>query len=211
MPANSAPPSIDHSTRVKQSANVTTHDKKITINLNGREKTSSASIFYKWTIQIGRVVIVLTELIALGALGYRFFIDRQIADINDQISREVTFIKNQGAQETKFRVLQDKLNAIKLVSQDTNGKVDIMNKILDAERQGVFSIDSMTVNRNTVSINGSSSSIFALNNFTEELKQNPNVLNINIEDISSTENGLLFKLSVDLVTVSDELEGPITQ
>lgn len=211
MPANFAPSSANHSAHAKHGTNDTSHDKKITINLNGREKTSSATIFYKWTIQIGRVVIVLTELIALGALGYRFFIDRQIADMNDKINAEVYLIKNQEAQETQFRVLQDKLKAVKLVSQDTKGKVDIMNEILDAEKEGVFSIDTMTVNQHTVAINGSSSSIFALNNFTENLKKNTNVLNIDIEDITSTENGLLFKLSINLVTVSDELDPATTQ
>ncbi len=180
--------------------------KQISINLSGKPKQSTSTVFYKWAIQAGRVIIILTELVALSALFYRFVIDRQIADINDQIDRQVLYIKNQEASEKEFRSIQNKLATIKTIKQDTDAKVEVMNKILNTANTGVFSTNNLNVNKNIISLNGVSSSIFPINNFVDELKSHPYITSISIDEITSTDTGVLFKLQITLVNLPEETE-----
>jgi hypothetical protein len=175
------------------------------INLSGKPKESTSSLFYKWTIHVGRIVIVLTELVALSALFYRFIIDRQIADLNDQIDRQVNFIQSQSQRENQFRSLQNRLFVIKSVKEDTEGKIQVMNLILESAREGIFSTDTLAVNKNLISVNGATSSVFALNSFVETLKTNKHITAISINEITSGGAGILFKLDITLEEIPEEM------
>lgn len=178
--------------------------KNISINLSGKPKQSTGSVFYKWAIQTGRIIIVLTELIALSALFYRFVIDRQITDINDQIATQVLLIRSNEEKEQQFRAVQNKLSTIKTIKQDTDAKIEVMNKVLDTANSGIFSASNLTVNKNTISLNGVASSIFAINSFVEELKTNEYVTSMSINEITSTDTGILFTLQITLIELADE-------
>lgn len=178
--------------------------KNISINLSGKPKESTGSVFYKWAIQTGRIVIVLTELIALSALFYRFVIDRQIADINDQIATQVLLIRSNEQKEQQFRAVQDKLSMINVIKQDTDAKITVMNKVLEASNNGVFSSNNLTVNKNIISLNGVASAIFSINAFVEELKTDEHVSSISINEITSTDTGILFTLQITLTELADE-------
>ncbi len=179
--------------------------KPTSINLSGKPKESNTTLFYKWTLQIGRIVIVLTELIALSALGYRFIIDRQIADLNDQIQRQIVFVRSEEQNEKRFRSIQDKLAVIKSIKNDTDAKVQIMNTLLNSANEGVFTTDSIAVNKNVISLNGMTSSVFSLNNFVESLKTNNFIKSINIAEITSGDAGIIFKLNITLAAVPEEM------
>ncbi len=180
--------------------------KNISINLSGRPKESTGSLFYKWAINIGRIVIVLTELVALSALFYRFVIDRQIADINDQIATQVLLIRSNEEKENQFRAVQDKLSMIQTIKLDTDAKIDVMNKVLDTTNRGIFSANNLNVNKNIISLNGVASSIFSIHNFVEDLKANDYVTSISIDEITSTDAGILFKLNITLAELTEETE-----
>lgn len=177
------------------------------INLSGKPRESTSSVFYKWTIQVGRVVIVLTELVALSALFYRFVIDRQIADLNDQIDRQVNFIKSQEQRENQFRSLQNRLAVIESIKLDTDAKIQVMNIVLNSAQEGVFTTNSLAVNKNLVSVSGATSSIFALNNFVDTLKDNEYIRSISINEITSGGAGILFKMDIALAEIPKEMEG----
>ena len=73
-----------------------------------------------------------------------------------------------------------------------------MNNILDAINKGEFSSTNLSVNENTIDINGVSVSIFSLNNFIENLKANTNINSISLDDISSNNQGVKFRLTIEL-------------
>lgn len=170
----------------------------VKINLIGKPQGSLAHDFLKWSINVGRVIIVATELIALGALGYRFYMDRKIIDLHDQINREQLFIKSQASKEEGYRSVQNRLDIIKQTETNTKMKIDIMNSILQTVATGAFSSTNLTIDQSSVGFSGVAFSIFPVNTFIEDLKKNPNVTSISLDDVSSTTGGIQFRITVEL-------------
>ncbi|HVT01455.1 MAG TPA: PilN domain-containing protein [Patescibacteria group bacterium] len=170
----------------------------IKINLLGKSEVSFRDDILKWGINIGRIIIVVTELVAVGALAYRFTLDRKIVDLHDQIKKADLFVEAQGAKEADYRSIQTRLANIKTINDDAENKVSIMKQILNSMSTGDFSSTNLTVNQTSISINGVAFSIFPINNFIDELKQNPNVTSISLDDISSTDEGVKFKMTIEL-------------
>lgn len=67
----------------------------------------------KWTTTGGRVIIIGTEIIVLGVFFSRFFLDRRITDLSEEIRTKKVIIKTTGTLEERFRKVQDRLSAFK--------------------------------------------------------------------------------------------------
>ena len=170
----------------------------VKINLSGKQEGSFKDDLLKWAVNAGRVIIVLTELIAVGALLYRFSLDRKIIDLHDEIKKASLFVEAQRTKENEYRSLQERLSNVKTIDEQTKNKVDIMNNILKLISSGAFSSTNLSVNEKTIAISGVAFSVFPINNFIEELKKNPNITSISLDSISSTNLGVQFKLTIEL-------------
>ncbi|MDE2025485.1 MAG: hypothetical protein KGJ07_03255, partial [Patescibacteria group bacterium] len=77
-----------------------------TINLVRGRRPRVLDQFVGWALTIGRVVVILTELIALGAFLYRFGLDRQLVDLHDKIAQEQSIVDLLKQNENSYRNLQ---------------------------------------------------------------------------------------------------------
>lgn len=170
----------------------------VKINLSGKQEGSFRDDFLKWAVNAGRVIIVFTELIAVGALLYRFHVDRKIVDLRDEIKKANLFVQAQADNEKNYRSVQTRLSNIKAIDEVTRNKIDIMNNILKSISSGAFSTTNLTVNDKTINVNGVAFSIFSINSFIEDLKKNPSITSISLEDLSSTNLGVQFKMTIEL-------------
>jgi hypothetical protein len=170
----------------------------VKINLSGKQEASFRDDLLRWAIQAGRAIIVLTELVAVSALLYRFYVDRKIVDLHDEIKKASIFVEAQSPKEKEYRNIQVRLSNINNIDETTKNKINIMNNILAAMNSGSFSSTNLTVNEKSININGTAVSIFPINSFIEELKKNPSIVSINLDDLSSTNLGVQFKMSIEL-------------
>lgn len=175
---------------------------KININLSSAGKATVGKVVYGWTIDAGRAIIVGIELIALAALGYRFVIDRQIVDLHDQIKTQEVYIAAQASDEKKFRSIQERLKNIKITNEQTAAKVQIMNEILKVISSGTFFATNLSINNNSILVDGSTFSIYTLTDFLNNLKKFPSVSAISIDEINTADEGVRFKTRIDIKDIA---------
>lgn len=171
---------------------------KININLSSKGKETVGKVFYKWTINAGRAIIVGIELIALLALGYRFVMDRKVVDLSDQVKQQEAFVAAQANDEKTFKSIQERLLNIKDVDTQTSTKIDIMNEILQASGNGTFLSTNLSIDNQNISLNGNTFDIGTLNDFVNKIKKSPSVDSISIDELSTTDTGINFKVTIRL-------------
>lgn len=170
----------------------------IKINLSGRPRENLQNLVVKWAVNIGKIIIVLTEMVALGALVFRFMVDKQIVDLHDKIKREQLLLQSQAAREKEYRGIQERLAMINAVTIDSQAKLEVTNLILDAQKAHAFTATNLIIAQKSILISGTSPSILTINPFLTTLKQDPNVVSLSIEEITSGGDGILFKLNIGL-------------
>ncbi len=180
-------------------------DLKIKIDLSGKTKEKFSDIFFKWSINVGKIIIIGTELLALGAFSYRFYIDRKIVDLHDEIKKEEILVKSQEKNELLYRELQQKLESVKNITEETKSKITILQNILDSKKNSYFTTKSLSINGNTIVIEGTAFSIFSINSFIEEIKKDPMVIAIDLSEIESLAEGVDFKLNVELKSEGENI------
>jgi hypothetical protein len=74
----------------------------------------------KWSLSIGRYIVIFTELVVILSFVTRFSLDRQVTDLNDAISQKKVVIESYGDLEESVRQIQSVLEEYSLLRQQVN-------------------------------------------------------------------------------------------
>jgi len=171
------------------------------INLLPNKGANLLTIFLTWTLNIGRLLIILTETLALGTFLYRFSLDMRIVDLHDQIKNESFIVKN-FTSEPIFRNLQDRLTLAKTYdSSSTTAKVfqDIVNMGRDK-----LTFRNLLISGDNIKIDAQSPSASALSSFVNMLKNYPLVKTVSLNKVENKTASALVVVEITATLQSPE-------
>ncbi len=68
--------------------------------------------FFDWVFSVGRYIVVITQLIVIGAFLSRFWLDRRNTDLSNKIRQQRAILESTQEFEQEFRLFQSKLDVI---------------------------------------------------------------------------------------------------
>lgn len=171
--------------------------KNVSINLLNNKQGTFVNKFIDWALTIGRLLVILTELIALSAFLYRFSLDRQLIDLHSKIKQEEAIVKTFKNNEDKYRNLQDRLVLASNFSNSGATKIKIFQDILNFVPDGV-TLGNLVMSESRVSINATAQNTSALDIFTNSLKTYTNIKKLNLDSIQiRLSKGLIVSFTAD--------------
>lgn len=163
------------------------------INLLKNKRVGFFGEFINWTLTIGRLVIIITELIALSAFLYRFSLDRKIIDLRSEIKQKVAIISSLKTNEAKYRDLQERLYLTSKFSLLSQERHKILTDILNLTPQDI-TLNRLSLDKNGIQIDADVQNVSSLIFFVNSLKNYPSIDTLNLGSIDN-------KLSANLITV----------
>jgi len=142
----------------------------------------------KWAMGTFRIIVIVTEMIVMGAFLSRFWLDAQNSDISGAIKIKVAQIEAQAETEKEFRSIQSKLNIIQQISASSSfsQKAEAITSKVPA---GV-NLVSISALEDSIQIKGVSFSEFGIAQFIANLKGDPQFKNVELLQVNSSENNL---------------------
>jgi hypothetical protein len=172
-------------------------------------KTKHIDFFEKfigWALTIGRLVVILTELIALICFVYRFSLDSQLIDLHSKIKQEQAVVNFLKKDEESYRNLQDRLKIAKTFALAGTERLKVFNDVLAFTPKGITFTDfSLSSDRLRMSANVES--IFSLSAFIESLKAYPKIDSISIDKIENRPSTGLIKISISTTLKGGKTNG----
>ncbi len=160
-----------------------------------KKRVSFTDKFLSWALSAGRVVVILTEIIALSAFVYRFFLDRQLIDLHAKIKQEQAIISFSKASEDKYRNFQDRIAIAQRFSELGSSEVGVLKDILGFAPSGT-TFNNLITTDVAVKIDASFTQISQLGAFVNSLKEYPAIASVNIEKIENTPSSSLISVSI---------------
>ena len=168
------------------------------INLVTNKQIPFFDKFMSWALTVGRLIVVITELVAIIAFVYRFSLDEKLIDLHSAIKQKQTLISLLKKDENKYRNLQDRIAIAETFSEKGAKTNKIIRDIIDLVPLGV-KINDLTLNQDRVNININITSISQLTDFINPLKNYPKIKSISIDNIESKPSiGLLVNITTSL-------------
>ena len=167
------------------------------INLIKNKQIPLFDKFMNWALTVGRLIVILTEIVALSVFVYRFSLDEKLIDLHSAIKQKQSLVSLLKQDEDKYRNLQDRI-ALTSSLLEKNAKTNkIVLDIVGLTPQG-SRIDNLTFNQDKLTINASINSVSSLTDFINVIKDYPNIKAVNIDTI---ENKPIGGLSVTVTTM----------
>jgi hypothetical protein len=160
-------------------------EKTQTINLLPHDSESFMTQFFNWALSIGRLLIILTEIVALATFIYRFSLDQQLVNFHDKINSESFILDNFQSAETTFIDIQDRLTAVQRYSALGTRTEDVFTTITKMG-QGKVTFKDLTVNTQTATIEVEAPSPSILSGFVNSLKSYPLVTSVSIDKVETS-------------------------
>jgi len=154
------------------------------INLLKNKDVDFLNEFIKWTLTIGRLVVIITELIALSAFIYRFSLDRRLIDLRSEIKQKQTIVVAQRSNEAKYRDLQDRISIASNLSNLSQERHKILTDILNLTPVDI-TLNNLVLGKDTINIDANVSTVPSLALFINSLKNYQGIEAISIDNIEN--------------------------
>ncbi len=171
--------------------------KSASINLLKNDRNQTVNQITNWALSTGKILIIIVELIALGAFLYRFVLDNQIRDIQSKIKEEQIIVTSQKANEDTYRNLQDRINVATTFAQQSKKGTKIFEDIIDFTPLGM-NFTNIGLSNTGVKIEANISSVYPLAVFINALKKYPQVEAISINNIENKTGSTFITVSISI-------------
>lgn len=161
------------------------------INLVKNKQIPLFDKFMNWALTVGRLIVILTEIVAVLAFVYRFSLDEKLVDLHSAIKQKQSLVLLLKQDENKYRNLQDRI-VLASDLMEKNAKTNkIVLDIVGLTPQGAR-IDNLTFNKDKLTINASINSVSSLTDFINVFKDYPDIKAVSIDNIESKPTGGLL-------------------
>lgn len=150
----------------------------------------------QWALSAGRYIVMFTELLVVLSFVTRFYLDRQVTDLNGALFRKQSVIESYGSFEEEFRGVQKKIEQYQQIEQ-TENIVDVFPALAQVIPDGV-QLTELAIYPDKVALTGSVLSQRSLNLLINNLQLSPYFTNVVVNTIESegpTNSGFAFRLN----------------
>jgi Tfp pilus assembly protein PilN len=153
--------------------------------------------FMNWVLTAGRLIVIVTEIVAVVAFIYRFSLDEKLVNLHSAIKQKQNIVSRLKNDESKYRNLQDRIALAASFSEKGAKTSQAITDIINLIPNGTI-VNNITINKDKVSININTASISSLSDFINALKSYNGIKSISIDNI---ENRPSIGLSVSITTM----------
>ncbi len=162
---------------------------KVNLLLEKGEQSKLHFKLLKWLLSSGRFIVVLVELVTIGAFVYRYKLDADLANLQEKIMEQKPYVESMQSTETEIRLTQFQLSNIKQIKKDTPNFAAVLVELSKVTPRNItltnIAFDrSSSYPKTSLSITGQTPSNLELSAFIKALQNNPNFSDVDLSTIS---------------------------
>jgi len=147
----------------------------------------------KWTLTVGRYIVIFTELVVILAFLSRFKLDRDLTDLGEKIKQQQAIIQASSDFEKEFRFLNKRIQTIESLRKEQLETEGVLSEIASLTPLDV-QLTEFSITGSQLSFNAFSLSERGLGTFLKKLKESSKFQNISLSQISVEESGIKFQV-----------------
>lgn len=135
----------------------------------------------RWLVGAGRHLIIFTELVVITSFFSRFYLDRQLTDLNNEVLQKQAVVESYGSFENQFRQAQQQVADVERVLLQ-QGRLEVFT-LLSKQMPPDVSLTSLSLGSGGVSLQGKAGSLRSLSQFIENLKATSDFQRISVSQV----------------------------
>lgn len=160
---------------------------EILINLIGEEDLSHTpqGRIVQWAMTYGRYIMILTEVVVLGAFVSRFTLDRKLTDLKEEITQKQAIIEANVELETQIRTAQTQIDQVKKLIDGQDQPKNTLHLVESFLPLDVY-LESLDIKQNTLTTHATARTTGGFAQLLANLKALKQLTNVSIGSIQRT-------------------------
>jgi len=172
---------------------------EISLLPNEENNRTFSARFLRWVTTVGRVVIVFTELIVIGAFLSRFWLDRKNSDLSETLRQQKAILASTQDFEDDYVSLQQRLKFIKDFYKSEPKYSVCLDSLIQSLPEGIYFQRINFKNNEKTSEISATIDAFSYQedliiDFIVNLKLNPDINSVNVQGIEKKSKDSKFYL-----------------
>lgn len=168
---------------------------KYKINLVGEKRRGFfENLLYFFTNYL-RYILVVTQLVVIGVLFYRFSIDQNIIDLKESVDQKKEIVKTVNPLLTEIKTVDNQVATIKKVVTRQDSQQKLLDYIL-AQFPASVNLTELLLYSDKLSLLGSSSNPKEIQLFYNRLRMDGRFASVNFSNIKKDGSSYLFTLEL---------------
>jgi Tfp pilus assembly protein PilO len=168
------------------------------INLAKNRQLPVVDRFLNWGLTVGRLIIIITEVIAVIAFIYRFSLDERLIDLHSAIKQKQNMVSALKNDEAKYRNLQDRIALASTFSVKAAASDQVITDIIHLVPNQI-EVTNLLLNKGRMNLDINVLSISSLEAFVESLKNYEKIKSISVDNIENRPSvGLSVNITITL-------------
>lgn len=167
----------------------------VSIDLLEKQRDKNLDKFINWALTIGRILVIITEGIALIAFIYRFGLDQQLIDLHAKIKNEQAIVSALKKSEDSYRNLQERLALASSSTKITSARTKIYQDVIGLAPTGL-TFNSISLYADRLQMDANVTSVGALSSFVNSLKSYAPINSVSIDKIENKTANAKITVSV---------------
>lgn len=151
--------------------------------------------FLSWATTTGRILVVLTEFVVLLAFGSRFYFDKKINDLSEEVDQKQVQIESFAETEKQMRkILAKQAPVSNYLAENISfgGRYDSLSKLIPS---GVH-LEKLTIDDSGVGMAGESVSELGFAQLLRSLKKMEGIANLSMKDTNFDQTSGAVKFNI---------------
>jgi Tfp pilus assembly protein PilN len=152
----------------------------------------------RWSVQVGRHIIIFTEVVVISSFASRFVLDRQLSDLNGAILQKQAIAESYGDLEQNILDIQKKTTDVGSILQ-RQGSLRVVNVLMKITPPDII-FEQVAYLNGKLSLQGKARSSEGLTLFLNTLQSQPYFTQVNlgrVESGTTQDPSLTFSLNSD--------------
>lgn len=176
--------------------------KQKSINLLPQEEFASTTLgrALAWALSTFRLIVIITEVVVMGAFLSRFWLDARVSDLNDEINQKRALIEATAEFEEDFKSAQKRLGVFTALASEEATAASTLETITSYIPDNVTLITYSFLNQRA-SVKGVSASERSIAQFIANLESAEEFEEVTITQLGASEDQasqLLFTFDIGL-------------
>ena len=170
-------------------------EKVHSVNLILDKKNAVLNQFLTWALSVGRLLVILTEVLALSVFLYRFSLDMKIVDLHDKINQASAIVQSFKNSEEEFRNLQLRLAYAKFYHAHADESLVILQDIIALGKDAV-TFKNVTITKSSIQIEAQSPFTTSLSRFVQNVKNYAKVSSLSVDKVENKPSSAIIVIGI---------------
>lgn len=155
---------------------------------------------YNWMFEVGKYMLIVVEVLALGVFISRFVLDERSNDLTRDINDQVLILSGGNWQQDSitYENIQNLLVDVSKIERDQKINSIIINEVRDGIPNGL-SVETFSFNNGRISLNLKTTNFQAFKDYESAIKNNPNYEDVSV---NTTKEGTIFDIQINFTVGS---------